>query len=82
MEKEGRVKNGDTVIINSITYIFDEMAAKNYNIWADLLEYRDTDVTIYLFTADGGGRIFLLPKIKEALEKAEKIDWNKTAHGL
>lgn len=77
-----KVKEGKTVVIDGIAYIFDEAAADAYNIWADLLEHGsgETQTTIDLLTESGvGGGSFSPSKIKEALERQ---DWNKTPHGL
>lgn len=83
MRKElEKVREGNTVVIDGIAYIFDEVTADAYNIWADLLEHglSETQTTIDLLTENGvGGESFPPTKIKEALEKKE---WNKTPHGL
>lgn len=86
-----KVKPGKIVTIDGTEYRIGEGSARAINVCIELLEANYTvldkidegDVTIDLYTADGqGGKSFPPSKILEALERAEKEEWNKTARGL
>ncbi len=78
-----KVKPGDIVVIDNVTYKFGESSSRAFNAWYNILEDGgdDSEVTIHLYTFEDNriGDSFPPSKIKEALEKA---DFNKTPHGL
>lgn len=79
------VSKGEKIPIDGVIYRIGEGSAEAINLWVKCFEMGITDekVEIDLFRDDGQGRNSFPPsKILEALERAEREDWNKTAHGL
>lgn len=80
-----KVKPGDCVAIDGVVYKFSPAAVRTYEHLIELFKKGEKNLCIYLFPENQYGKKDVsipIAKIKEALEKAEKIDWNKTAHGL
>ena len=82
-----KVKIGDNVVIGEKEYVFGESSAKAFNNSLRLLEKGvapDESIKIHLWANDSRrtGEFFSFSELKEALERAEKADCNKTPHGL
>jgi len=76
-----KIKVGDIVAIDGVVYQFGPTSAGAYNEMVDFLK-EGVDPTIHLWIKNQRGKrgnSFPVSKIKEALEK---IEFNKTPHGL
>jgi len=76
-----KVKSGTTVVIEGVVYKFGPSSTKAYNEMVDFLR-EGVDPDIHLWVKNQRckrGNSFPVSKIKEALEK---IEFNKTPHGL
>lgn len=82
-----KVKPGDIVNIEGMDCVVDENVVNAIKAWGDLFEkfgegYDEKGVNIGFYTVDGKAKAFPPSKVLEALEKAERADWNKMPHGL
>lgn len=80
-----KVKVGDTIPIDGVPYVFDNSSVEATNLWLDALArgIPEGNTKIHLYTEDReSGGSFPPSKIREAMKRAEREDWNKTAHGL
>lgn len=81
-----RVKKGDLISIEGTNYRVGDNSATAINIWLELFEIGEKDdvgANIHLYAENSrDGECFSPSKIREALERAERAEWNKSPHGL
>ena len=81
-----KVKPGTIVAIEGVVYKFSPTAARVYNDLVEIFEEGQGKCPeIYLYPENQYGEKDVsipIAKIKEALERAERAEWNKTPHGL